>query len=77
MQLGLQDSVKSAVAAGFGATIISALGANKEIENGELIPINISDLDLRRKIYTCQNREIPLSNIAREFLKFSQKYKKS
>ncbi len=77
MQLGLQDSVKSAVSAGFGATIISSLGANKEIETGELVPIVVSDLDLRRNIYQCQNKEIPLSNIAQSFMDFANDYKKS
>jgi len=77
MQLGLQDSVKSAVASGIGATIISSLGAKKEIENGVFIPIDVPELDLRRNIYQCYNREIPLSNLAQEFLAFAARYKKN
>lgn len=75
LQLGLQDSVKAAVIAGYGATIISSLGIKKEIENGDLIPISVEDLDLSRKIHFCQNREVPLSNIAKRFIKFAQQYK--
>jgi len=75
MQLGLQDSVKSAVASGIGGTIISSLGAKKEIENGEFVAVTVPHLDLRRKIFQCHNREIPLSNIAQEFLTFASKYK--
>jgi DNA-binding transcriptional LysR family regulator len=75
MQLGLQDSVKSAVASGIGATIISYLGAKKEIESGELVQIDIPQLDLHRNIYQCQNRETPLTNIAQEFVTFAFKYK--
>ncbi len=70
MELGLQDSVKAAVLAGYGATIISELGVKKEIESGLLSKIDIVDLNLSRQIYICTNRGVPLSNLANEFLKF-------
>ncbi len=75
MELGLQDSVKSAVLAGYGATIISSLGVKKEIENGELVQLEIKDLDLRRQLFVCHNRLIPLSNLAKKFLDFAIKHK--
>jgi DNA-binding transcriptional LysR family regulator len=71
MELGLQDSVKTAVLAGYGATIISSLGIKKEIESGSLVEIEIEDLDLYRKIYLCYNRLAPLSNLGKEFLSFA------
>ena len=76
LQMGLQDSVKTAVVAGYGATIISALGVIKEIETGQLKKISAEVLDLRRQIHICHNREVPLTNLARNFIKYAIKYKK-
>jgi DNA-binding transcriptional LysR family regulator len=75
MELGLQDSVKAAVLAGFGATIISEMGVKKEIETGLLKKIDIIDLNLSRQIYMCSNRGVPLSNLANEFLNYSIAHK--
>lgn len=75
MELGLQDSVKTAVLAGYGATIISSLGVRNEIKNGDLVEIELEDLDLHRQIYICYNRLNPLSNLAKEFLSFALKNK--
>ena len=71
MELGLQDSVKSAVLAGYGAAIISSLGVKKEIETGTLQEIEIEGLDLYRQIFICYNRMLPLANITKEFLAFA------
>jgi DNA-binding transcriptional LysR family regulator len=71
MELGLQDSVKSAVAAGYGAAIISSLGIKKEIESGMLQEIAVEGLDLYRQIFICYNRMLPLANITKEFLAFA------
>jgi DNA-binding transcriptional LysR family regulator len=71
MELGLQESVKSAVLAGYGAAIISSLGIKKEIEAGILKEIQIEGLDLYRQIFICYNRTLPLSNITKEFLAFA------
>ncbi len=71
MELGLQDSVKSAVAAGYGAAIISSLGIKKEIESGMLQEIKVEGLNLYRQIFICYNRMLPLTNITKEFLAFA------
>ena len=71
MELGLQDSVKSAVLAGYGAAIISSLGIKKEIESGTLQEILLEGLDLYRQIFICYNRTLPLSNITKEFLAYA------
>lgn len=75
LELGLQDSVKSAVLAGYGATIISELGVKKELESGQLKRIEVSGLDLMREIYVCTNRNVPLSRLAASFLEFAITYK--
>lgn len=76
MELGLQDSVKSAVMAGYGGTIISELGIQKELQSGNIKRVQVDGLDLRRQIYICTNRLIPLSNLAVNFKAFAIKYQK-
>ena len=68
----MQDSVKSAVLAGYGATIISELGVKKELEAGQLCQIEVAGLDLMRQIFICMNRNIPLSRLATAFLEFAK-----
>lgn len=75
LELGLQDSVKSAVLAGYGATIISELGVKKELESGQLKRIDVTGLDLMREIYVCTNRNVPLSRLAASFLEFAITHK--
>lgn len=72
MELGLQSSVKSAVMAGYGATIISELGISRELASGELVKIDIEDLNLSRQLFICRNRNTPLSNLGEKFLEFSK-----
>ena len=77
LELGLQSSVKAAVLEGFGATIISELGIKKELMLGELVKVDIEDIDLSRQIYVCRNRNLPLSNLAEEFLEFSKTHQEN
>lgn len=76
MELGLQDSVKAAVLAGYGATIISELGVKKELEAGSLVEIEVAGLDLKRQIFICMNRNVPLSRLATSFLQFAKEHKR-
>lgn len=71
LELGLQDSVKSAVKAGFGGTVISKLGGVGELESGRLVAVSVEDLDFSRPQMLCINRMMPLSNIASDFIKFA------
>ena len=75
MELGLQDSAKSAVMAGFGGAVISRLGGVNEIAAGKLVEISVEDLDFNRPMYLCVNRTLPLSNLAMDFLRFTESKK--
>lgn len=77
MELGLQESTKAAVKAGFGATIISRLGVNEELERGTLVQVPVDGLELSRDIYLCYYRSAPLSNLAQTFIEFTWRYKDS
>ena len=62
--------------AGYGATIISKAGVERELSSGDLVEIKVRHLDLSREIYICVNKDIPLSNLADRFLKFSKSLNK-
>ncbi len=73
MELGLQESTRSAVRAGYGVTIISRLGARGDLARGELVHVPVDDLDLRRSIYICHLRDMALSTVAQNFLEFARR----
>ena len=73
MEAGLQESTKSAVQFGLGATFISHLGALDELQNGSLIAIDIEGLELEHDFYIAHHRDWPLSRLARMFLKTASK----
>jgi len=75
MELGLQDSAKSAAMAGFGGAIISKLGGVSELKNQDLVEIPIEDVNLSRPQYLCFNHMVPLSNLASNFIEFAEKNK--
>lgn len=77
MELGLQESTKAAVRAGYGATIISRLGVREELSRGVLVEVPVEGLELSRNIYICYYRSAPLSNLAQAFLDFALEYKDS
>jgi DNA-binding transcriptional LysR family regulator len=77
MELGLQESTKTAVKAGLGATVISRHAVQDELLLGEFVRINIPDLDLKRNFSICYNKTLPLTNLMNDFLFFAKQYKKN
>jgi DNA-binding transcriptional LysR family regulator len=51
LELGLQESVKSAVAAGFGVTFISRSGVEAELAAGTLVAARVKGLQPAREIF--------------------------
>lgn len=73
MELGLQESTKAAVRAGFGVTIISKLGIIEELQRGVLVEIPIEGIELSRDLYVVYRRTSPLTNLTRNFLEFARR----
>ncbi len=69
-EIGLQESVKTAVRAGLGVTIISRMGVVEELARGLLVEVPVEGLELNRNLYAVYRRMTPLSNLARTFLDF-------
>jgi DNA-binding transcriptional LysR family regulator len=51
LELGLQESVKNAVAAGYGVTFISRTGIEGELAAGTLAAARVEGVDPARQIY--------------------------
>jgi DNA-binding transcriptional LysR family regulator len=72
LQLGLQESVKSAVAAGFGVTFISRTAVEGELAAGTLAAARVTGLEPARQIYVVRAKGRPSSRAAASFLDFAR-----
>jgi DNA-binding transcriptional LysR family regulator len=72
LELGLQESVKSAVAAGFGVAFISRTAVEGELAAGTLAESRVAGVDAARQIYVVTSRGRALSRAAAEFLDFAK-----
>ena len=67
-EVGLQESTKSMVRSGTAGTIISHLGALRDLTDARLVEIAVEGLDLKHDFYIAYSRDWPLSQAARSFI---------
>jgi DNA-binding transcriptional LysR family regulator len=72
LELGLQESVKSAVSAGHGVAFISRTAVEAELEAGSLAIARVAGLEPSRQIYVVRARGRTLSRAAAAFLEFAR-----
>jgi DNA-binding transcriptional LysR family regulator len=72
LELGLQESVKSAVAAGYGVTFISRSAIEGELAAGTLAAARVEGLEPVRQIYVVRARGRRLTRAADAFLTFAK-----
>jgi DNA-binding transcriptional LysR family regulator len=72
LELGLQESVKSAVAAGHGVTFISRTAIEGELEAGTLAAASVKGLEPARQIYVVRAAGRAPTRAADEFLAFAR-----
>jgi DNA-binding transcriptional LysR family regulator len=72
LELGLQESVKSAVAAGFGVTFISRTAIEGELDAGTLAMARVAGLEPARQIYVVRAKGRPPTRAAAAFLEFAR-----
>ena len=70
MELSSADSIKAAVEAGHGISIMPKLAIRKELYNKTLIALKIEGVPLVQKIHLAYKREKVQSHVARAFIKF-------
>jgi len=72
LELGLQESVKSAVAAGFGITFISRTGVEAELAAGTLASARVKGLEPSREISLVRAAGRSPTRAAEAFVEFSR-----
>jgi DNA-binding transcriptional LysR family regulator len=72
LELGLQESVKSAVSAGFGVTFISRTAIEGELAAGTLAIARVAGLEPARQIYIVRAKGRPPTRAAAAFLEFAR-----
>src|SRR6266540_2133951 len=72
LELGLQESVKSAVAAGYGVTFISRTAIEGELAAGTLAAARVEGLDPARQIYVVRAAGKMPTRAAQAFLDFAR-----
>ena len=70
MEIGTQESVKRAVEANLGISILSKMAIEKEIASDTLKEVKIEGLDFKRKFYLVFSRVKHLSPATRAFIEF-------
>jgi DNA-binding transcriptional LysR family regulator len=72
LELGLQESVKSAVAAGYGVAFISRTAIEGELAAGRLAAAQVEGLEPARQIYIVRARGRSATRAAEAFLSFAK-----
>lgn len=72
LELGLQESVRSAVLAGYGVTFISRAAVEAELATGALAEARIAGMELRREISIARGTGRTASRIADAFAGFAR-----
>ena len=73
MEVGLQESIKTAVEAGFGVGIISRFAVRQELRFGTLVEITVPDLpSFRDEFYLVRHLRRRLSRVTEAFLEFAK-----
>jgi DNA-binding transcriptional LysR family regulator len=72
LELGLQESVRSAVIAGYGITFISRAAVEAELEAGTLAVARVAGLEPRRQIFVARGAGRAPTRAADGFLRFAR-----
>ncbi len=72
LELGLQESVRSAVQGGFGVTFISRRAVESELAAGTLAEARVRGLDLAREIWIARAAGRAGSAAAQAFVEFAR-----
>jgi len=72
LELGLQESVRAAVTAGYGITFISRASVEAELDAGSLVEATIKGMDARREISLVRGTGRAATRAADEFVAFAR-----
>jgi DNA-binding transcriptional LysR family regulator len=72
LELGLQESVTSAVRGGYGITFISRSSVENDLAAGTLVEARVTGLELEREIYLVRAAGRVETRVARAFVEFAK-----
>ena len=72
LELGLQESVASAVGAGYGVTFISRRSVEADLATGTLVEARVEGLELRREIHLVRAAGRSETRASRAFVEFAR-----
>ncbi len=72
LELGLQESVTSAVRGGYGVTFISRSSVENDLAAGTLVEARVRELELEREIYLVRSAGRAEARAARAFVEFAR-----
>ena len=72
LELGLQESVTSAVRGGYGVTFISRSSVENDLAAGTLVEARVRELELEREIYLVRSAGRAETRAARAFVEFAK-----
>jgi DNA-binding transcriptional LysR family regulator len=72
LELGLQESIKSAVAAGYGVAFISKTAIEGELAAGRLAAAQVEGIEPARQIYLVRARGRSMTRAAEAFVAFAK-----
>ena len=72
LELGLQESVRRAVEAGFGVTFISRTAVEPELADGRLVEARVEGLEATREISLASSTGRARTRVAEAFLEFAR-----
>jgi DNA-binding transcriptional LysR family regulator len=72
LELGLQESVTSAVRGGYGVTFISRASIENDLAAGMLVEAHVAGLELEREIHLVRAAGRSETRAARAFLEFAR-----
>ena len=74
-EMGSSESVKEAIIAGLGVSILSIHAIKRELKQGTLIKVPIQDCTIKRYFYLIYKKQFTLLHYHKLFLKFAKNYK--
>src|SRR5262249_21057564 len=74
LELGSNEAIKEAVLRGGGAAVLSAYAVQKELREGRLHALEVSDLHCDRDFFVVRDRRRVLPLAARAFLAFLERH---
>ena len=76
-EMGSSEAVKEAILAGLGVSIISTFAIKRELSQGLLVALSISNCNMERYFYLIYKKQFPLMVYHKHFLEIAKRYSPS